>query len=407
MKAYYIIDGDSITGVFADRLLEFISKQVDDVIKVVCTSKEESQIDFFHNSLYGILGDVEFIGEKASSIKNHADIICGVYCGQIINEIKNPEESIIYIVSRDNLVNIIGTLVMRRGIHVGLLKTNIIDSINNRELLKIINISNEKKVKKDWMLKYSNFDVPDYSKKYKNNDIGLVCIEVGTSEYYDVPKFIPFTQEQSVVTLGRKADISLWPWDVEEGIYDQNVVFEYMCLPDSRWVFRSLKGFRRGKKEVSINGKIISSKSNRCELQAGDCIRVGSFVFEFRTNRREEMLRYENPAILMTAIEEKLKSIVLQVPMSDIPEHIADELRRDQVVSWENAYFRHYRKIIASCWNRKEINEFKKLFESKNAFNIEYVKLNEIRNTVMHPSKGGLTLEQKQYLVDSYIKINE
>lgn len=236
---------------------------------------------------------------------------------------------------------------------------------------------------------------------------GLECLKVGTEEYCPKPNFIPFFRDQKQITIGSKTDISLQIWDVPKGLNQKAAVFHYMAFPNNTWAIRSLKGMRHNRKEISVNNKIIDSSCGDVPIKNGDAIKLGVFSFRFKTDEREELFRYESPEILIVESEKLLKNIFMTFPENSIPDDVFDEISESGVICWEKVYLRHYRKILSFNWKSQELDLLRKNFGNKRNFNSMFVKMNEIRNKVKHPSRGSLDDDEKMALVDFYIVLKK
>ena len=252
---------------------------------------------------------------------------------------------------------------------------------------------------------------PDWFKPNYNSEerkIGLECIKTPNPAVVPKLSFIPFSANKRVFSIGQQADLSIGIWDVDKGLYDKSAEFEYRPFPFSQWTIRSLRGFRRGPKVVMVNDRIISSASSAVPICNGDIITIGLFQFIFKTERYEELIRYEKPESLMIATELRLKKQVEKYDISCIPDDIYNEIRvtvkKDGTVSWQFAYLRHYGLFLTYNWDHSLTIKFRQVFKAKRQFDNSIRYLNAIRNEIMHP-KSDVPLEKRVALVQFYQKI--
>ena len=407
MSAILIIDGDSITGVFAEKLLSLLTTSNHDIAKAYIASKDSSVRVKYRNRLIAINPDVELVEKEASSQPNDADIICAVWAGMIITELEyrrsEIDETVVFVMSHDKLVISIARFFIEAGISVCLPNTpiaSVVDYSNN--LVTIIDIE-AKAIPKPTPI----YDLPDW---YNTNDqikmsIGLRCIKVPNESIAPAPVCIPFLESQQKITIGKQGTISLAPWDEPEGLYSPHVEIEYHPSPLSEWTIRAFKGMRRGRKATLVNDKHISATSGSVAIHCGDTIALGGFLFVFETNRIEEYVRYEDPAEMIIDIEKHYKELVSSIPQNCLPRYLIDDLTVDGVFSWEHAYFKDYRRAIISNWNSSAIDTIRNYFSDKQEFKELSVDINRIRNLIMHPSKGALSEEDRRLLASYYVSI--
>ncbi len=409
---YLVIDADSITGKMIDALFQSLSDyNMLQIVRADICGKNEPVLYKYCEKFNGLSNDAVVNIHKMGSLQNEADIFCAVATGMILQEIlmqKKSDESAIAIISNDKLVVSIGSIVQENNVGLVLLdsvKSSRIDYDNSRlKLLSLVSTKpEEKKSKMKEVLPQSWYFAEDNG---TSDHTGLICKKVAEIKDYPAPKFIPFPSGMRSFTIGSNGDVSLKPWDVEKGLYDRNVEIEYCPIPKSCWALRSLKGFRRGNKEIKVDGSIISASSASVGLSQGDLIELGAFTFELQTNRTEDFIQFEDPKVLIEIIEKSLKKAVETIPLSSIPDYILSELEDENgTASLEHAYFRHYRKIIKAKWWAKEFQSFRNGYHDKQSFDSDFIEINEIRNTVFHSSKPALTDSQKRKLVDFYLNL--
>lgn len=408
MRGYYIIDGDSITGRIRSSVFKKIISSNITPFKAFIAAKNEVDLNMCCQSFKDLDPLIEVTCKKVGSFANQADAYCIYYAGKYTEEIVRCNvESQIYILSQDKLVLSIASEIQQRGINLVIPKSPVLQAINytNNKTTTIDLLSNLG-VSTITTKAESIINVPSwYSEQCsgEENPIGLACMKVGSEAICKKPEFIPFTRDLSNhFTIGNAGDISLRVWDVSNGLYAKNVEFRYDA-DDEVWKLRSLKGMRRKNREISINGNVIDASSGDHVINTGDTICMGVFKFIFKTNEREELIRYVSAEQLMIKIEKRFKQFAESTPSLIIPEYVREELTIGGITSWENAYIKHYRKLISANWEDLSVSNFRQYFVSNKDFNNRFVRLNLVRNKIMHPSKEPINEEEKQIVVDFYI----
>lgn len=413
-KSYYIvIDADSITGKMIEQLiLAFEEAGINNIASISTIGKNNTVLEQYRNKFSQLFPNTQIICKSVGSFQNEADIFCAAAAGIYLNEIitsADPGNKVIAIISNDKLVVSVGNIVQEHGVpliildsvtgaHIDYNDPNLI-RLNLTPISKLnIKATTEKEAKpQSW-----------YFTDFKNieNKIGFRCTSVGNEELYPAPVFIPFPEQMPLFSVGRCGDIALAPWDVKNGLYDKNVEIEYHPYPQSNWTIRSLKGVRRGKKEITVNGKMISSMSSDVVIRNGDKIGIGVFSFVFITNPMSELEQYEDPKALIEQIEKSLKAFIEQNSELTIPSYVREEIEdQNGRISLNNAYLRHYRKILKANWNASCLAPLKERFNIKQFFDDTFIEINGIRNMVFHPSKPAITLEQKRQLAKFYLDL--
>jgi hypothetical protein len=226
--------------------------------------------------------------------------------GKIISEVTIAgfsDKSELLIASFDKLVISTGVFAINAGIKIHILKKSFVKNIPyESSLVHTFDISSEKK-RKDIE---NNIILPNWYNNPvspENMLIGLICINTPITDNIDPPTTIPFNNHKSTITIGKHADICLEAWDHINGLYPEHVIIKYNPIPNSNWSIQSLHGFRRGKKQVSINDTIISAKSGEYPLSDGDKLNLGEFKFIFKADKKESLIRYESPKEMIEKIE--------------------------------------------------------------------------------------------------------
>ena len=259
--------------------------------------------------------------------------------------------------------------------------------------------------------KTTDTNIPEwYNPNYPSGlqDIGLHCEKVPNETLFQKPSFIPFDSKKRIISVGRSADISLELWDNSKGLYPKHVEIEYQPLPESRWFIRSLRGVRRGNKTVLINNKMISASSSNVGINNEDMITLGGFEFTFKTSRLEELIRYESPESLMVYIEKAIKTHVERYPTESVPSSLKEEVvvhdNSNGGSTWTHAYLRHYGIFLQHNWNHLLSHSFRDQYKNVMKFKQDMIRLNGIRNKVMHP-KEDISTRDKKFLSVTYLRI--
>lgn len=259
--------------------------------------------------------------------------------------------------------------------------------------------------------KPADTNIPEwYNPNYQagQQDIGILCEKVPNETQIQKPSFIPFDSKMRIISVGRSADISLELWDNSKGLYPKHVEIEYQPLPESRWFIRSLRGVRRGNKTVLINNKMISAASSNVGINNEDMITLGGFEFTFKTSRLEELIRYESPESLMVYIEKAIKTHVERYPTESVPSSLKEEVvvhdNSNGGSTWTHAYLRHYGIFLQHNWNHSLSHSFRDQYKNVMKFKQDMIKLNGIRNKVMHP-KEDISTKDKKFLSVTYLRI--
>ena len=252
------------------------------------------------------------------------------------------------------------------------------------------------------------------------SSIGLVAVAAPDNEKSDFPSFFPFPHSKSVIYVGANSDISLDKWDFKEkkkGLYLKHVLFEYHPSPISQWTIRSMHGVRRGSKAVIVNGTDIASHNGSVLINSGDIIILGGFSFEFRSNRKEELLNYESPEILIKYTELLLKSQVEKFSKEDIPNHLFSPSKiprpinvksnSDGTTTWLLAFIGDYGEMLAANWDSPLMTGYRKQFLSKELFKSDMKRIRPIRNMLDHPKalNASINDDDRQFLADLYYKL--
>lgn len=396
-----LIDVSVIRGSRMDRLMRWLldAKQDSSLERVYIMASTKEEQETMTRIISLVVSIFPQVALSTRILAQHDDrlsfALWGVWLSEIRNTYLSDSSEVVFITSRKIFQLLSGQLELGFDIRC--------ENLNNTKtgVFKIESPEN-KEIKNDlpsWYKENYNFE---------ERKIGLECIRIPDSSVKPNLFFIPFAANKRVFTIGKHADLSIGYWDLENGLYNESVEFEYRPFPFSQWTIRSLRGFRRGPKIVMVNDRIISSASSAVPINDGDRITIGMFQFIFRTERYEELIRYEKPESLMIATELRLKKQVEKYDISCIPDDINSEIkvvvRKDGSVSWEFAYLRHYGLFLTYNWDHSLTARFRQVFKARQQFEKSIRYLNSIRNQIMHP-KSDVPFEKRVALVQFYQRI--
>ena len=412
-----IIDSSTINGMYVEPTIRFISKVSDVVTEVLIIGNDDSVINSYATKISSINNKIICtIGKVCKGWKLEG--VLGYYIGKLVGELATKSENcMVYLFSKNTIVYQLARIITHDYIKISILYDKRFSRVikeNDRlgSSLTFFSLDDFIQNKFDRTSNINKYEVeiPPYWYKdnYTENErkIGLICKSVPTERLLPRPKFIPFESLGKCISIGTNGDIALSAWEEKGGLYEKNVEIEYYPLPEARWYIRSLKGFRRSKKQISINGNIIHSGMGKLPLKHNDCLEFGLFHFVFITDTKEEFIRYEDPKNIITSIENKLHMFVSMIQNATIPSKILKELGEDGIINWKKAYIRHYKIFIKANWRSHEMDNIRKAFLKVSNFDKLFSKINNIRNILFHPSKGNITYQEKVQLVDFYFRID-
>ena len=153
---------------------------------------------------------------------------------------------------------------------------------------------------------------------------------------------------------------------------------------------------------------MISAASSSVIISDGDEITLGGFTFIFKTSRLEELIRYEKPESLMVGIETLIKLHVEKYSADRVPIGLLEEITIQENGNggsvWTHAYLRHYGIFLQHNWEHELSQSFRDVFKNVIKFKHDMIKLNGIRNQIMHP-KHDISIKDKKFLSRIYVNI--
>ena len=408
---FLVIDTDSITGIYFEAFVQWVTLNHLAFSAAYLSGRTPTSNERFCETLTQISPGVDIVTYRALPIKNHADVLCGVAVGRIIETVRRtantdtaPYE--VYILSRDKLVASLAGVALAEGLVPFVLEETV-------EASDGIGIAQLPISKKGRVLSEPDYSLPTWYNRNlteREKSIGLVCEKVPTEERFQKPDFIPFPIEASEIHVGSgDGEINLEVWDVpRKGLYPQHVLIEYKPFPASKWILRSLKGFRRGSRQVVVDGQAIDSSKGDVSIQNGTSILLGRFSFRFSVDKHETFLRFESAELICKQIENNLKKCVKRIPWDLVNSVGGYVYRKDPYrpttmkvplcSDLSNADFSVYGHVIQCLWDK--FPEIKNCYKTEKSFYLAFQELKSKRNLIAHPSSGGVSEEEKSKLID-------
>lgn len=415
---FLVLDTDSITGVCAESFLEWENANRIPFSEAYLSGKSSIINERFRERLQSLSPGVKVYVFSASSIKHHADILCGYSIGRIVEKTKHfPDAEIakVFILSKDHLVTSLAREALSEGLSVIVLKDSI-PNLDGLERIEFLTIQTERAKKPTSEPQHTPPQWFGRALSPRESLIGLVCETVPTTALFEKPNFIPFPVSSNSVSVGsRDGDINLGVWDYpRKGLEPRNVVFEYHCAPKSQWTIRSLIGNRSGKgKRILVGGKSINSRNDYVEICGGIEVVLGGFVFRFRENRREAFLRFEDPNTIRKQIEENLKACIKKIPWALVDkldcyiiktvktDHAPKQTIKERLLpDISNANWGAYGYLINNLWDWFPV--ISSQFRTRLSF-LDYFfqDLRDDRNQVAHEGSSiGVSEQGKARLID-------
>lgn len=409
---FLVVDTDSITGVYFEAFVQWVTLNHLSFSTTYLSGKDPTNNERFYEALMRISPGSDIVTYRALSIKNHADVLCGVAMGRIIEKAKcaaNTDAATyeVYILSRDKLV----ASLARTALAEGLVPFVLEETVEASDGIGIVQLPISRKKKEISEPAYSLPTWYNRNLTEREEAIGLVCEKVPTEEHFQMPSFIPFPIGTNEIHVGSGGgEINLEVWDLpKKGLYPQHVLIEYKPSPVSKWVIRSLRGLRRRGRQVVVDGQAIDSSKGDVLIQDGTSIQLGGFSFRFNVDKHETFLRFESAELIYKQIEDNLKKCVQRIPW-DLVNSIGGYVYRKDPSrpttikvplssDLSNADFSVYGHIIRRLWNH--FPEIKNRYKTERAFSFAFRALKDKgRNLIAHPSSGGVSEEEKSKLID-------
>ena len=436
---YLVVDTDNCSGVYRDAFLGWVYTSKTSFHEAFLCGRETSAPKAFATKLASLCLKVKITTYLATSIPEHADVLCGFSLGRIVEQsvIGGETNNInVYIVSTDKLVLSLVNTASEHGIMSytvsaadGMMTIRCKD-----EIIYSVEMSSSKKSPPKKRL------LPDWAKRQlteKDKKIGLVCDKVPTEESFSNPKFIPFPQNCSVVDVGSNwlfsdngnntGMINLAAWDSEKnGLYDKNVTFEYnrlqarcpdsekgLNLPVSFWTIRTNRAWKTSPgKAIKVDGKLLTNGSQEVQITNGTRVNLGGFSFQFCTDSTEAYCRFDSDVEIAKQIELNLQACSRRLPWELVEEQhiwvydLKTKTKCDVKQDFTNAAYCTYFEIIKRFWDwfptiKCYFGNFEE-FKAKYNFNIK-----EGRNLSDHASTGGPSVIDKTEMVRFLFLLNE
>ena len=408
---YLVLDTDSITGVWAETFLEWENANRIPFSEAYLSGKSSIINERFREMLQSLSPGVKVYVFSASSLKHHADILCGYSIGRIVERTKHfPDAEIakVFILSKDHLVTSLAREALSEGLSVVVLNDSIA-KLDGLERVEFLTTQTERTKKPTFK---PGKKLPQwYNRNLTTSEsaIGLRCEKVPSEEFLPKPSFVPFPLDTPVFTIGgRSSDIDLSVWDVAQGLYPNNVEIGYRAFPDSVWTIRSRKGTRRGKRQIAVDGTPIIDVTGEVSITENSVIDLGGFRFRFHADKVETWLRFESVNTICDLIETNLQKCVRRIPWDMVNRVGCLVWRKDQVSKQQiqvplrenlsNADYAAYSVIIHELWNWFPV--IARHYGSRASFSTEFSAIKMARNNNAHKSSGGASEREKRALLD-------
>lgn len=398
-----IIDADSICGIILEKVLRIVSNSTPNKIYIVgsnlgnCESCSKKFISTFDPQI------VEVLHTKYG--RQDAKCIISFIFGKLYNlNVPGGSRNNIFFLTQDKNLTNLTQYYCNDNICIYLMPGFV---TSQQDTIRELSIDKEN----DKIIKSVGSDatIPAWYKTvYDKKDIAT-RFDVLTPYEKNGNKLtiIPFPIDKKIFTIGKAGDINLKYWVDSHSMYDHNIELEYLCFPQNTWVLRSRYGYRRKKHRVEINGKLISAQMGQIALCNGDLVSLGDMTLRFVEDKRTNLIRHEDAYNLVTECENTFKDISKNFSKDQIPPFIEEDvLDSNGNVDFSKAYLKDYSYLFSYNWTNARLYKLRSLYGgSKSSFIAEFKKINSIRNKIMHPSNGTISVYEKTVLVDFFIKI--
>ena len=423
---YIVVDTDSFTGVYKDAFLgwAYASKTTFDVAFLSGKMTSAQTTEAFAADLSSLCPKIEICKYIASSLKNHADVLCGVAVGRIVERcamLQTTGNTCVFILSCDKLVRSLSKTATEQGLNVAVVSVQdgMMTVMRNNELVAHVQASPPK------MYPLCDRVLPEWATRFLTKEekkIGFVCEKV-PSENYQKPDFIPFPIDLRKLTIGKVGTISLSAWDTKNGkrtsLLPKNVEIEYCTSPESSWKIRSLNGHKTGHQAMKIDGKLIEGLHGAVRLKSGTIVEIGGFKLKFKDNPIESYIRFESIREIRHQLEISLKQCCTKIPWNEIEKLnpkglspapppgkglIPAPLARD----FSNANFLVYGYIIEKLLDLFPL--IHKKYKNRTTFHNAFKPIPQGRRDIAHSSNssgGEVPLETKRSFVEFLFLLRE
>ena len=415
MKRFLVFDVDCFSGANSQPVLDWLESINFDFDAIIVLGKQLPELKYTETLMKERFPSASTQAKRPAKQKGTTESWCAFILGVILGECNQSQSNqmeVFLFTTRDVVPNFVPELT-KQGIRVIVPqspKTNFLDATDSK--ISIIKLP---------LLQHNTFNkqnqvsqrprIPDWASRPLSTEelrIGFEVLAVPSQRTAPAPQFIPFPNT-APITIGKcsPSSLQLELWDVaKKGLYSPHVEIEYIQMPISRWVLRSLHGHRTGSNGVSINGHLLSASSQAVSLENGDEILLGSFHLRFRTDKYEELLRYEDSYQLVKEIELRLKQIADsdQIEISDLIH--GNDMTGIPIRSWKQVSWGQFEEILTNLWNKPSFVKIRDAIESLDDLRTLLHKVKNARNVVGHPIRGDLKLIQKKHIVELYQLLN-
>jgi hypothetical protein len=424
---YLVADTDSFTGVYRDAFFgwAYSSETTFDIAFLSGKMTSAKSTEAFAIDLSSFCPKVEIYKFMASSLKNHADMLCGVAIGRIVERcamLQTTDNTCVFILSCDKLVCSLAKTAIEQGLKATVVSVQggTMTVMQNNEIVASIQVTPPKthplcdRIMPEWA---SSFLTREGRK------IGFACEKVPSEEYYQKPDFIPFPIDLRKFTIGKVGTFSLSAWDSPNrkrtSLLPKNVEIEYCTSPESSWKIRSLNGHKTGHQAIKIDGELLEGLHGARRLKSGTIVEIGEFKFKFRDNPVESYIRFESIREIRHQLEISLKQCCLTIPWNIIkalnPQGLSPKPPPEKGLmlvplaqDFSNANFSVYGYIIENLLDWFPL--IRKKYKQKAFFHNAFKPIPQGRTDIAHSSNssgGEVPLETKRRFVEFLFLVRE
>ena len=424
---YIVVDTDSFTGVYKDAFFgwAYTSKTTFDVAFLSGKMTSAKSTEAFAADLSSLCPQVDIYKYMASSLNNHADVLCGVAIGRIVERcamLQTTDNICVFILSCDKLVCSLAKTATEQGLKAAVVSVQdgTMTVMLNNELVARVQVFSPKthllcdRVLPEWATR---------SLTKEEEKIGFVCEKVPSEDYYQKPDFIPFPIDLRKFTIGKVGTISLSAWDSKNGkrtsLLPKNIEIEYCTSPESSWEVRSLNGHKTGHQAIKIDGELLEGPHGAKRLKSGTTVEIGEFKLKFRDNPVESYIRFESIREIRHQLEISLKQCCLTIPWNIIkalkPQGLSPKPPPEKGLmlvplaqDFSNANFSVYGYIIENLLDLFPL--IRKKYKKRSIFHNAFKSIPPGRNEIAHSSnssRGEVSLETKRKFVEFLFLVRE
>ena len=425
MRNVLVFDSDRFTGPDWNTALGWIESidQVFDAIFVI--GKQENGLKQTNRLLSWWFPDANIRVIRTEQEKGSTEAWCAFLLGKLLGEACNTPDApfgIVILSTRWILASFVPELA-ERGFFVKLPESRhslfLSKDFANVTILKMPDVSTTKLQKAH---DEQPCRLPDWvASSAIDSKIGFDVLAVPSERLAPRPSFIPFpnpmsslgdssTTDYLPITIGKDApsSLQLHIWEEgKKGIYSPHIEIDYEPFPRAKWVLRLCHGHRTGNNGVWVNDTLVTAAKGAITIKNGDEVQLGRFQLRFKTDRFEELLRYEEPYHLVKAIELRVKELadIAHAGIADLA-HGNDMLGKP-IEEWKQVSWGQFQAILKSLWDEPSFNGIRSKIESRRRLMSLLHHVKESRDTIGHPLKGEIDKIQKRDVVELFMLLKD